>query len=61
MSGIRKKCTICNSIRDKSGKYCKDCWKSMKKGYNPRAIKDLGMMNITVTQKRRCASCRILP
>lgn len=61
MSGNFKGCVICNSVRDKGGKYCRDCWKGMKKGYDPQAVKALGMMNITVTQKRRCVSCRILP
>ena len=61
MNGNFKGCVICNSVRDKGGKYCRDCWKVMKKGYNPQAIKALGMMTITVAQKRRCVSCRILP
>lgn len=61
MGSNEKGCTLCNSVRDKNGKYCRDCWRAIGKRYNPHAISILGMMNITVTQKRKCASCRILP
>ena len=58
---IGKSCVICGSVRDKNGQYCRDCWRAMGKRYDVPAIRALGRMDITVTQKRRCASCRILP
>ncbi len=61
MSIGEDRCTVCGSMRDKNGKYCRDCWKAMGRRYNPHAIGTIGTMDITVAQKRRCISCRILP
>ena len=61
MSICGDRCIVCDSMRDKNGKYCRDCWKAMGRRYDPYAIGVLGTMNITVAQKRRCLSCRILP
>ena len=61
MSIGEDRCTVCGSMRDKNGKYCRDCWKAMGRRYDPHAIGTIGTMNITIAQKRRCISCRILP
>lgn len=61
MSSSFKGCALCNSVRDKNGKYCRDCWRAMGRRYDPHAVSILGMMDITVAQKRRCVSCKILP
>ena len=61
MTGIGKCCVICGSVRDKNGQYCRDCWKAMGRRYDVSAIRALGGMDITLGQKRRCVSCRILP
>ena len=55
------KCDLCGLVRDRNSKYCRDCWDAMGRRYDVRSIRALSNLEITITQKRRCASCRLLP
>ena len=45
---------------DRNGIYCKECKRSLPKGYDIGDVGRLASMPITRTQKRTCASCKIL-
>lgn len=56
-------CVVCGLIRDRNGKYCRDCWMAIGKRitYHSHAVEALGKVDVTIEQKRKCLSCRMLP
>ena len=47
-------------ILDTNGKFCRECRKSIWRLADTKSIRILARMNLSTTQKRRCAGCKIL-